>query len=163
MSVLQAAFNSASTTSPCPLEAAKCSAVNPFCKDGGVSRQSGARMLHCCPYRESNTQIEEGGKNQGISYTQPKIITRISCIYRTCDCTESSSCMQCNQTQAYARTSTHKLKTRHKHTHTYTHTQNTYAQGKTSHKHTRKTCPRDTKHTYNDIIPKVWLAAQHRL
>ena len=45
-------------------------------------------------------------------------------------------------------------------THTLTHT---YAQGKTSHKHTRKTCPRDTKHTYNDIIPKVWLAAQHRL
>jgi hypothetical protein len=42
------------------------------------------------------------------------------------------------------------------HTHTYTHTHtHTYAQGKKSNKHTRKTCPRDTKHTYNDIIPKV--------
>jgi hypothetical protein len=45
---------------------------------------------------------------------------------------------------------------------TQTHT-HTYAQGKKSNKHTRKTCPRETKHTYNDIIPKVWLAAQHRL
>ena len=67
MSLLQAAFNSASATSPCPLEAASCSAVHPSCRDGGVSRQSGARMLHCCPYRESNTQIEEGGKNPRAS------------------------------------------------------------------------------------------------
>ena len=43
MSLLQAAFNSASTTPPCPSWAAKCSAVIPSCKDGGVSRQSGAR------------------------------------------------------------------------------------------------------------------------
>ena len=141
--MLQAGFSSASATPPCPSKAAKCSAVHPCCKDGGVSRQSGARMLHCCPYRASNTQIEEGGKNQGTRFTQPQIITRIYiCILFVCR--ESSSCMQCNQTQAYARTSTHKLKTRHKHTHTYTHTQNTYAQGKTSHKHTRKTCPRNT-------------------
>ena len=162
MSVLQAAFNSASATPPCPFMAAQCSSVYPSCKDEGVSRQSGARMLHCCPYRESNTQIEEGGKNHGIRFTQPKIITRIYVFIFVCR--ESSSCMQCKQTQAYARTSTHTLKTRHKHTHTLTHTHtHTYAQGKTSNKHTRKTCPRDTKHTYNDIIPKVWLAAQQRL
>jgi hypothetical protein len=124
-------------------------------------------MLHCCPYRESNTQIEDGGKNQGIRFTQPKIITRIY-VYTLFVCRESSFCTQCKQTQVYARTSTHKLKTRHTHTHTYTHTHlhahtHTYAQGQTSHKHTWKTCPRDTKHTYNDIIPKDWLAAQHRL
>jgi hypothetical protein len=53
-------------------------------------------------------------------------------------------------------TNTHTLTHTHKHTHTY-------AQGKTSHKHTPKTCPPDTKHTYNYIIPKVWLAAQQRL
>ncbi len=59
---------------------------------------------------------------------------------------------------------------RHKHTPVRPHTHSkqdtnthTYAQGKKSNKHTRKTCPRDTKHTYNDIIPKVWLGTQHRL
>jgi hypothetical protein len=76
MSLLQAAFSSASATPECPSWAAKCSAVYPSCKDEGVSRQSGARMLHCCLYRESNTQIEEGGKNQGIRFTQPS-----SCIH----------------------------------------------------------------------------------
>ena len=79
-----AAFNSASTTPPCPPEAAMCSADRPSCKDEGVSRQSGARMLYCCPYRESNTQIEEVGKNQGIRFTQPKIRTRILCICIIC-------------------------------------------------------------------------------
>jgi hypothetical protein len=120
MSLLQSAFSSASTTPPCPPEAAKCSAVYESCKDEGVSRQSGARMLHCCPYRQSNTKIEEGGKNKGIRFTQPKIITRILCIYITCVCSESSSCMQCNKTQAYARTYTHT--NTHTHTHTHTHT-----------------------------------------
>jgi hypothetical protein len=105
----------------CPCTTATCSAVNPSCKDRGVSRQSGARMLHCCPYRESNTKIEEVGKNHGIRFTQPKIRTRIY-VYILFVCPESSSCMQCKQTQAYARTSTHTLKTRHKHTHTLTHT-----------------------------------------
>ena len=41
---------------------------------GGVSRQSGARMLHCYPYRESNTQAE-GRKNQGARFTQPSPYT----------------------------------------------------------------------------------------
>jgi hypothetical protein len=59
----------------------------------GVSGQSGARMLHCCSYRESNTQIEEGGKNHGIRFTQPKIRTRIY-VYISFVCRESSSCMQ---------------------------------------------------------------------
>ena len=81
MSGLQAAFNSAPATPPCPLNAAKCSAVLPSCKDEGVSRQSGAGMLHCCPYRESNTQIEVGGKNQGIRCTHSRTITRILCMY----------------------------------------------------------------------------------
>jgi hypothetical protein len=129
--LLQTAFSSASTTPPCPLSAAMCSAVTPSCKDGGVSRQSGARMLHCCPYRQSNTQIEEGGKNQGITqgirFTQPKIIARIY-VHILFVCRESISWMQCKQTQSYARTSTHKLKIRHKHTHTHT-----YAQGKPEH------------------------------
>jgi hypothetical protein len=162
MSVLQAAFSSASTTPPCPPSAAQCSAVAPSCKDGGVSRQSGARMLHCCPYRESNTKIEEGGKNQGIRYTQPQIITRMFCIYITCVCTESSSCMQCKKTQTYSRTSTHT------HTHTHTHTRSLFLSLALSlshslslslshthtrmHKHiqesrnTRKICPQDRKH-----------------
>jgi hypothetical protein len=131
MSLLQAAFSSASTTSPCPPFAAQCSAVLAPCKDGGVSRQGGARMLHCCPYRESNTQIEEGGKNQGIRFTQPKIITRIY-VYILFVCRESSSCMQCKQTEAYVRTSTHTLKTRHKHTHTYTHTRMHKAKNQTN-------------------------------
>jgi hypothetical protein len=121
MSLLQTALRSVSTTSPCPPFAAQCSAVHPSCKDRGVSRQSGARMLHCCPYRESNTQIEEGGKNHGIRFTQPKIITRIY-VYILFDCRENSSYMQCKQTQAYVRTSTHTLKTRHTHTHTHTYT-----------------------------------------
>jgi glutaredoxin len=118
--LLQAALNSASTTSPCPSWAAACSAVHPSCKDEGVSRQSGARMLHCCPYRESNTQIHEGGKNQGIRFTQPTIITRLLCVYITCVCSESSSCMQCKKTQAYARTSTH-THTHNTQTHTHDH------------------------------------------
>jgi hypothetical protein len=152
MSVLQAAFSSASTTPPCPSWAAKCSAVKPSCKDGDVSCQSGARMLHCCPYRESNTQIEEGGKNQGIRCTLPKILTRISCIYITCVCSESSSCMQCKKTQAYARTSTHT------HTHTHTNTLTLSPSLSLSHTHTRmhkhiqesqntrKICPQDRRH-----------------
>ena len=121
MSVLQPPFNSASTTPPCPPRAAMCSAVLPPCKDGGVSRQSGARMLHCCPYRESNTQIEEGGKNQEIRFTQPKKMTGILCLLFFV-CTQSSSCMQCKQTQAYTRTSTHTHTHTLTHTHSFTHT-----------------------------------------
>ncbi len=97
MSVLQAAFNSASTTPPCPLSAAKCSAVNPSCKDGGVSRQIGARMLHCCPYRESNTQIEEGVENQGPDKVYSAHDNNTNIMYMLFVCTESSSCMQCKQ------------------------------------------------------------------
>jgi hypothetical protein len=131
-----------------------------------VSCQSGARMLHCCPYRESNTQIEEGGKNQGIRFTQPTIITRIY-VYRYIICPESSPCVQCKQTQAYARESTDT----HTHTHTLTHTPHTSSlthvgTSACTHKHTREICPQDRKHikhTHNDIIPKVWLEAQQRL
>ena len=79
------------STAPPPrlhaLQRPQCAAPTvhyPSCKDEGVSRQSGARMLYCCPYRESNTRIEEVGKNQGIRFTQPKIRTRILCICIIC-------------------------------------------------------------------------------
>jgi hypothetical protein len=53
----------------------------------------------------------------------------------------------------YVHTHTQNKTQTYTHLHTHTHT---YAQGKKSNKHTRITCLRDTKHTYNDIIPKVW-------
>jgi hypothetical protein len=122
MSVLQAAFSSASTTSPCPLEAAKCSAVLAFCKDGGVSRQSGARMLNCCPYRESNTQIKEGGKNQGIWFTQTTYYnTNIMYIDIIFVLKAAHACNANRRKLTSVRPHTHK----HTHTHTLTHTPHT--------------------------------------
>ena len=59
-------------------------AVHPACKDGDVSRQSGARMLHCCPYRESNTQIEEGGKNPGIRLSLADLLFRLETFTQGC-------------------------------------------------------------------------------
>jgi hypothetical protein len=151
MSLLQQAFNSASTTPPCPRMAATCSAVYPSCKDGGVSRQSGAHMLHCCPYRESNTQIQEGGKDQGIRYTQPKIITRIYVyMYHVFVVKAALACNAKRRKHTPVRPHTHTHTHKHTHmlslspslsfslslslslTHTHTHT-HTYAQA-----HTRK-------------------------
>jgi hypothetical protein len=159
MSVLQTAFNSASTMPPCPFWATQCSAVHPSCKDGSVSRQSGARMLHCCPYRESNIQIEEWGKNQGIRYTQPKIITRIYVYIKHVFVLKAAHACNANRrkhtpVRPHTHTHTHtltlslsrslslsyslSLSLSHTHTHAQEHTQ--------KNQNTRTICPQDRKH-----------------
>ena len=161
MSGLQAAFNSASATPSCPAQAAQCSAVPPFCKDGSVSRQSGARMLHCCPYSESNTQIKEGMRNSQRDKVYSAQDNNSNFVYHIC-LKEAHACNANRRKHTTVRPHTHSKQDTNTHTLTHTLT-NTRARGKTSHKHTRETCPRDTKDTYNYIIPKVWLAAQQHL